>query len=55
MFKNIALGGLRTLQFRAEIFNFLNHPNWSGAEANPTNANFGRITEQGWIRGATRS
>ena len=32
------------VQFRAEIFNFLNHANWNGAEANPTNAAFGRIT-----------
>ena len=28
----------RSFQFRAEIFNFLNHANWNGAEANPTNA-----------------
>ncbi len=32
------------MQFRAEIFNFPNHPNWNGAEANPTNANVGRVT-----------
>ena len=44
LFKNVALGGTRAVQFRAEIFNFLNHANWNGAEANPTNANFGRIT-----------
>ena len=54
VFKNIALGGLRTLQFRAEIFNFLNHPNWNGAEANPTNANFGRITSKDGSRRDTQ-
>ena len=54
LFKNIALGGLRTLQFRAEMFNFLNHPNWSGAEANPTNANFGRITSKDGSRRDTQ-
>jgi hypothetical protein len=44
LFKNVSAGGSRNFQFRAEIFNFPNHANWNGAEANPTNANFGRIT-----------
>jgi hypothetical protein len=44
LFKNVNLGGSKTAQFRAEIFNFINHANWSGAEANPTQATFGRVT-----------
>ena len=44
LFKNVSFGGTKMAQFRAEIFNFLNHANWNGAEANPTNAAFGRIT-----------
>ena len=44
LFKNVTLRAKHSLQFRAEIFNFLNHPNWNGADANPTNATFGRIT-----------
>jgi len=44
IFKNFSLGGTRRAQFRAEMFNFINHPNLGGAEANPTNANFGRVT-----------
>ena len=62
LFKNFSLGGVRRLQFRAEIFNFPNHPNLGGVGnqtgaqtnalagnlgyADPTNANFGRITSK---------
>jgi hypothetical protein len=38
------------IQFRAEMYNWLNHPNWNGAETNPTNANFGRVTTKGGER-----
>ena len=44
LFKNVNVGGTKTAQFRAEIFNFLNHANWNGAESNPTSASFGRVT-----------
>ena len=44
LFKNVNLRAKHSLQFRAEIFNFLNHANLSGADANPTSATFGRIT-----------
>jgi hypothetical protein len=50
VFKNFALGGTRRLQVRAEAFNFINHPNLGGIEANPTSANFARITSKSGSR-----
>ncbi len=46
LFKNFNMGGARRLQLRAEMFNFLNHPNLSGIDANPLSGNFGRITSK---------
>ncbi len=37
-------GEIQRLQFRLEIFNLLNHPNWGGANANPRSGSFGEVT-----------
>lgn len=50
LFKNFNLGGPRRLQFRAEFFNFPNHPNLNGPSTDPNSANFGRSTGKGGQR-----
>lgn len=54
-FKNFRIGERANIQFRADGYNFVNHPNWGGSaggglERNPNNANFGRITSKGGER-----
>lgn len=47
LFKNFSMGGMRRIQFRAEMFNFLNHANFNNAEGNvDAGANFGRVTSK---------
>ncbi len=46
LFKNFGMGGPRKVQFRAEMFNFINHANLNGPSFDPTNSNFGRATSK---------
>lgn len=44
-FKNFRVARNQKLQFHAEMFNFINHPNWNNVgSSDPSNANVGRIT-----------
>jgi hypothetical protein len=36
-----------SLIFRAEAFNYLNHPNLDNPNVNPTSGSFGRVTQKG--------
>ena len=38
------------IEFRAEIYNLFNHPNWNGANADPTSGSFGLVTGKGGNR-----
>src|SRR6266704_157625 len=52
LFKVFPIDEQRGFQFRAEAFNFINHPNWGGGSGggvnfNPTSSNFGKVTTKG--------
>jgi hypothetical protein len=52
LFKSFLIDEQRGFQFRAEAFNFINHPNWGGGSGggvnfDPTSANFGKVTTKG--------
>ncbi|MEZ5401583.1 MAG: carboxypeptidase regulatory-like domain-containing protein [Bryobacteraceae bacterium] len=44
LFKGFKFAEKHTVQFRAEFFNWLNHPNWSGVNIDPRSAAFGKVT-----------
>jgi len=47
LFKNFAITERQRVQFRAEGFNFPNHPNWNNPDANPNSNTFGKVTSKG--------
>jgi hypothetical protein len=44
MFKRFVIRESDYFEFRAEAYDFINHPNWSGENINPTSSQFGMIT-----------
>ena len=44
LFKKFAINERTGFEFRAEAYDAFNHPNWGGADFNPTSASFGKIT-----------
>jgi len=43
LFKDFRITESQKIQFRAEAYNWPNHPNWDGADTNPVSATFGKI------------
>ncbi|MCX6611271.1 MAG: TonB-dependent receptor, partial [Acidobacteria bacterium] len=44
LFKAFRITERQALTFRAEGFNWINHPNWGGVDTNPTSATLGQVT-----------
>jgi hypothetical protein len=50
LFKDFYITESQRIQFRAEAYNWPNHPNWGGADTNPRSPTFGRVTGKGGNR-----
>jgi hypothetical protein len=46
LFKNVAVKAGHSVQFRMEMFNFLNHPNLNNPSTDPLSSSFGRVTSK---------
>ena len=46
LFKTFAINERTGFQFRAEAYDFINHPNLSAPNFNPTSSQFGMITSK---------
>jgi len=44
--KTFPINESNAFEFHAEVYNFINHPNWSGANFNPTSSQFGEVTSK---------
>ncbi len=44
VFKEFFVTESHRIQFRMEAYNWVNHPNWSGAQTNATSSTFGKVT-----------
>jgi hypothetical protein len=46
LFKQFPINERNGFEFRAEAYDFINHPNWSAPNLNPTSGQFGEITSK---------
>jgi hypothetical protein len=50
LFKNFAISENHRVQFRGEVYNIPNHPNWNDPDLTPTSATFGKVTGKNFER-----
>jgi hypothetical protein len=50
LFKSFAITETHRIQFRGEMYNIPNHPNWDGADRNPESGTFGMVTTKSFER-----
>jgi len=46
LFKKFPVNEHTGFEFRAEAYNFINHPNWANPNLNPTSSQFGEVTSK---------
>jgi hypothetical protein len=46
LFKRFPVNEHNSFEFRCEAYDFINHPNWSGPNLNPTSSQFGEVTSK---------
>lgn len=46
LYKRFSVRESNFFEFRCEAYDFINHPNWSGPQLNPTSSQFGMITSK---------
>ena len=46
LFKTFKIRESHNLQFRADAYNFINHPNWGSTDSNPRSGTFGKVTSK---------
>jgi carboxypeptidase family protein len=50
LLKDFAITERHKVQFRAEAFNWVNHPNWNNPNTTPTSASFGKVQDKSGSR-----
>ncbi|MGH9773095.1 MAG: hypothetical protein ACRD4Q_15580, partial [Candidatus Acidiferrales bacterium] len=46
VYKQFPITESKNIEFRAEAFDLLNHPNWRGVNSNPLSSSFMRVTSK---------
>jgi hypothetical protein len=46
LYKKFLITERMGFEFRAQAYNFINHPNWAGVNFNPNSSQFGEVTSK---------